>query len=117
MGLFVLCEAEADDVSHGFELVVVLGVGVPAFYRVHEEARNGFTVFGEVADVSLQVVDDAHVSYEFPVLSLQLNSHKMHKEHRTVVLIAVYDTDGCLGCQGLNVEIGLPMYRMGRMGL
>ena len=51
VGFVVFCEAEADDVLHGFEFVMVFGVGVLAFNGVNEEARDRLTVFGEVADV------------------------------------------------------------------
>ena len=83
MGWFVFVRgAVAVEELCVFELVMILGVGVFAFYRVKEEACDYFTVVGEVADVSLQVVGDAHVSFEFPVLSYRLNGHKRHKGHR-----------------------------------
>ena len=66
-------EAVAFEELCGFEFVVVLGVGVLALYGFDEEARDYLAVFGEVADVSLKVVCDAHVSYEFPVLSYEFS--------------------------------------------
>ena len=54
MGRLVFAgQAVAVEELCGLQLVVVLGVGVLAFYGFHEEAGDGFAVVGESAYVSL----------------------------------------------------------------
>ena len=54
VGLFFIGEAEADDVLHGFEPVAGFCARRFALHGVHEEARDYFTVSGEVANVLLK---------------------------------------------------------------
>ena len=58
----IVCEAEADQVLGGFELVAGFDIGCLCLHGANEEARDCLTVVGEVADVLLESALDAHMS-------------------------------------------------------